>query len=139
MSSDAILPETWLTERRFAQLTDRAWRAWTGLLMFSAAQGTDGRVRREELQFISRHAADEDVLHELVNAELITVTDTDVQARNWPALGQVPASHVERAREQARTRQRRHRARKQVPVTRDTTITTTTNQQRHTPREGEAR
>ncbi len=127
--TDARLPGRWLGMMRMDSLTDREWRVFTGALMWSAENGTDGRIPRRYARTLHPDGEQLDALAGLVTAGLMTATGDGWELIGWgesatgqSGLGQSLAEHVERNKANARERQRRHRASSKAPaVTRDVT------------------
>lgn len=118
--TDARLPDSWLLAPRMERLSDRAWRTWTNALMFCNGQGTDGLVVRTSFRFLYPEGVGTDVLDELLEAELIEITDDGgLQVLNWVGIGQSLASTVDQRRESNRKRQQAYRERQTGTVTND--------------------
>jgi hypothetical protein len=121
--TNANLPGHWLTNPKIDTLSDRAWRTFTGSLMYSAEQGTDGRLPRVAHRFLHPNGFDPTIAAELVSAHLWTYDSTadEYAVADW-SKSQSTAKQVEEFREGARERQRKARATKAASksdVTRD--------------------
>ncbi|HEX8095073.1 hypothetical protein [Jatrophihabitans sp.] len=108
---DARLPEHWLYEPRTDLLSDRAWRTFTGSLMWSNSQGTDGRLPATSLRFLYPHGVDEATAAELITAgKWERLSDGGYRVLHW-AKSQSLAADVERQRERNRANQQAKRDR----------------------------
>lgn len=123
MSTDARLPSHWLTDPDVDLLTDRAWRTFTGALMWSNGAGTDGRIPPNALRFLHPLGVDDPTAAELVTGGYWrSVEGGGYQVTEWTRT-QSLAAEVERLRENNRLRkqQQRQREREAALVTRDAT------------------
>lgn len=109
--TDARLPEHWLTDPRMDRLSDRAWRTFTGSLMWSASQGTDGWIPRTSMRWVHPEGVDEQTRGELVGAGLWVVGADGVSIQDWER-SQSLAADVERQRERNRAKNKALRDRK---------------------------
>jgi hypothetical protein len=119
--TDSRLPEHWLNLPQYDELSDRAWRAYCGSLMWSNSAGTDGKLTERALRLI--HPAgtiDSEVVRELVDGGWWTEQDNKYAVANW-SKSQVLAADVEHQRERNRRNQAAARARVRGAVTRDIT------------------
>jgi hypothetical protein len=108
---DARLPDHWLYEPRTDLLSDRAWRTFTGSLMWSNSQGTDGRLPATSLRFLYPHGVDEATAAELITAgKWERLSDGGYRVLHW-AKSQSLAVDVERQRERNRSNQQAKRDR----------------------------
>lgn len=124
--TDSRLPGRWLTDPVMDNLSDPAWRAFTGSLMWSNEAGTDGDVPARQMRLIHPQGSPpKRVVDELVAAGLWERTSSGVQVLDWQGNGQELASVVEEKRRVNRERQRkRRRIQKEASptaVTRDVT------------------
>lgn len=111
--TDARLPGRWLLDPRMDALSDRAWRIWTNVLMYSNEQGTDGLVARSAFRFLHADGVSAEILDELVAVDLIDIVDGgSMQVRNWVGIGQETAERVEQRREANREKSRSYRDRR---------------------------
>lgn len=125
--TDARLPDAWLGNPRFDLLSDEAWRVFTGALMWSARNGTDGWIPERYLRALhpdgEKRAAFAEICEAGVWRKEARADGAGYQLIGWAdGLGQSTAEQVERYREKARLRQRRKRAKdraEEAPVTRD--------------------
>lgn len=121
MSTDARLPSHWLTDPDVDLLTDRAWRTFTGALMWSNGAGTDGRIPPNALRFLHPLGVDGPTAAELVRGGYWTsVEEGGYQVSHW-TRSQSLAADVERLRENNRNRKQQQRQREAASVTRDVT------------------
>lgn len=81
--TDAHLPGRWLTDPRMDALSDRAWRTFTGSLMWSNEQGTDGEIPQRALRLLHPEGVDGPTAAELVAAVLWKPLDTGFQVLGW--------------------------------------------------------
>lgn len=122
--TDARLPGRWLTDPTMDALSDRAWRTFTGGLMWSNEAGTDGLIPARALRFLHPRGVDGATASELVNAGLWEQGDDSFTVPHWKKRGQELASVVEQRREDNRLRQAAWRDKekaKRKAVTRDVT------------------
>lgn len=108
--TDARLPGPWLTNPTMDGLSDRAWRTFTGSLMWSNEAGTDGRITTRSLRFLHPEGTDDVTRDELVRAELWALTADGIEVCNWTVMGQELAATVAERREAARVRAANYRA-----------------------------
>jgi len=106
--TDTRLPDRWLTDPVMDGLSDRAWRTFTGALMFSNGAGTDGAIVRRSLRLLHPDGVDLATTDELVAVGLWERTSDGVQVQQWSKTQSLAAA-VERQREQNRQKVRRHR------------------------------
>lgn len=108
--TDSRLPGRWLTDIRFEQLSDRAWRTFCGSLMWSNEQGTDGRVPDAAMKYLHPQGVDAETRKELQAAALWRPDKGGIHVPDWVSkMGQESASTVEAKREGNRIRQQRKR------------------------------
>lgn len=108
--TDARLPSGWLGSIRFDSLSDCAWRVFTGALMWSVEQGTDGLIPTRYLRTLHPDGEQPGAYAELVAAHLWIACPTGFQLLDWSGdLGQSSAQEIATYKENARNRQRRWR------------------------------
>lgn len=108
--TDARLRSSWLGLMLFDDLSDAAWRVFTGGLMWSAEQGTDGFIPRRYVRTLHPDGENPEAVAEIAAAGLWEVTDAGVQFADWDGeLGQSTAAQVEEYRRKGRERARRFR------------------------------
>lgn len=114
--TDARLPGRWLTDPDLEALSDRAWRIHTGALMWSAEQGTDGRILRRTMRLLHPEGGTAEDARPLIDAGLWEAQGEDFQILNWSPT-QTLAATIERARDNNRRNQAnwRERQRNQSP------------------------
>lgn len=114
---DSRLRGEWLGSPRFDDMSDTAWRVFTGALMWSNQQGTDGLVPARYLPRLHPDGSQSDAVSELVHAGLAELTtDGALQLLSWSDdLGQSPAEKVAEYRTKARDRMRRNRQKPPEP------------------------
>lgn len=127
--TDSRLPGPWLMNPIMDGLSDRAWRTFTGSLMWSNEAGTDGRIPTRSLRLLHPEGTDDVTRDELVCAGLWARNPDGVEVCNWTLMGQELAAAVAERKEAARVRAARFRARtanggsngraRAVPVMRD--------------------
>lgn len=114
--ADARLRSEWLTKINFMELSDAAWRVFTGALMWAVGNGTDGEIPKRYLRWV--HPSGEiqpQAVDEITRAGLWTETPATYQFVGWDTtLGQSTAQQIEKYREDARIRQQRRRQRKKT-------------------------
>lgn len=103
--TDARLPGRWLTDPDLEALSDRAWRIHTAALMWSAEQGTDGRIFRRTMRLLHPEGASAEDAQPLIDAGLWEAEGEDFQILKWERTQTLAA-----AVEQTRERNRRHQA-----------------------------
>lgn len=108
--TDARVPDRWLTDPEFDQLSDRAFRTFIGGLQWSNGQGTDGRLPASSLRFLHPLGVDDTTAAELITAEHWTRTDDGYQVAHWTDT-QSLAADVNKAREDNKRRQAEWRKR----------------------------
>ena len=111
--TDARLPDKWLTDLSYLELSDQAWRLFTSALMWCNQQGTDGRVPNSALQILRPAEVLVMATDELVEKGHWTESDSGYEfAKNWDQeLGQSTKAEVQSRRDSNRERQRRLRER----------------------------
>lgn len=121
--TDARLPGYWLNEMRFQDLTDKQWRVFTNLLMWSVEQGTDGHVPARYVNTVHLDGVKDEDLDALVTCGVLERVSDGVQMLRWDdanGLRQSLAATVEAYRARKRDNQRASRAaRKARSVTGD--------------------
>lgn len=80
--TDAQLSGPWLTNPTMDGLSARAWRTFTGSLMWSNEAGTDGRITTRSLRFLHPEGTDDVTRDELVGAELWALTADGIEVCN---------------------------------------------------------
>jgi hypothetical protein len=100
-------------------LSDRAWRTFTGSLMWSNEAGTDGAVPSRSLRFLHPDGVDEQTTSELVAAGLWQRSDDGVAVVGWTGLGQELAANVASKRDANRVRQQQWREKQKAAAARD--------------------
>lgn len=136
--TDSRLPGRWLIDPVMDGLSDRAWRTFTGSLMWSNEAGTDGRLPKRAMRLLHPEGVDSATLRELVEAHLWEPSGADVQIPDWDRrMGQALAATVERQRDLNRDRQAKHRAKQRLPsrITNDITRDSTGDLMRESPGE----
>lgn len=93
-------------------LSDVAWRVFTGGLMWSVENGTDGFIPERYTRWLHPDGPQESAFAELVKAGVWKRTSAGYQFVDWEGdLGQSTAQEVEAYREKNRIKAQRHRAR----------------------------
>ncbi|WP_157078833.1 hypothetical protein [Herbiconiux solani] len=115
--TDARLPGRWLTDPRMDGLSDRAWRTFTGSLMWSNEAGTDGKIPPRAMRFLHPEGVDSATTAELIKAGLWAPDEGTVFVPNWELMGQELAEVVNARRAGNRTRKRNERERRKTKVT----------------------
>lgn len=122
---DTRLPDKWLHNPRFDDLSSDAWRLFTLAMMWSNQQGTDGRVPVRYLSMLHPDLDADVLLPELEAAGIWDLEDVSVTIRSWGAeMGQSTAQEVAARRESNRIRQQEYRARQAASGARDTSDVT---------------
>lgn len=107
---DARLRDEWLGKVKFDLLPDAAWRVFTGALMWSAKNGTDGDIPSRYLRVLHPDGEKPDAFEQLIAAAVWSRTPSGFYMADWSgALGQSPAAVVETQKENARVRQAAYR------------------------------
>lgn len=108
--TDARLRSEWHGSLRFDDLSDVAWRVFTGALMWSNEHGTDGFIPTRYVSRLHPDGHQPNAVQELVSREFWEPTETGYQLLGWVGvLGQSTAETVEGYRAMARNRMRNHR------------------------------
>lgn len=127
--TDARLKGVWLNTPKFDELSDAAWRVFTGALMWSAQQGTDGLVPERYARLLHPHGDQPDAFDDIERAGLWVHVESGYQMVGWETdLGQSSAEQVDKYKKDAAARQSKYRESKAVKsvsetgdVTRDIT------------------
>ena len=108
---DTRLPDRWLTDPRYLELSDTAWRCFTSSLMWCNTHLTDGLIPSSALRVIG-YSNEPEVIQELVSKGLWKAVEGGFQyAGDWEAdFGQSTAAYVTERREKARLRQAKRRS-----------------------------
>lgn len=116
--TDARLKSEWLNAMRFDALTDAAWRVFTGALMWSVDNGTDGAIPTRYLRMLHPDGAKPEAFAEIEKAGLWVATKDGFQLDDWDgALGQSTAAQVAAYKENAMKRARAYRERERAKLT----------------------
>lgn len=110
--TDARLPSRWRDDPTLDQLSDRAWRTFTGSLMWCNEQGTDGDIPLTSLRLFHPEGFSESAADELVRAGMWVDEIADgggYRVADW-SLTQSLAADVDRQRRVNRERQAAWRA-----------------------------
>lgn len=109
--TDARLPDRWLTDVKYLDLSDSAWRLFTSALMWSNQQGTDGDIPRVALNIFRTEEQVSSAVAELVQKSHWEETASGFRfSQQWEReLGQSTMAEVESRKEANRQRQRRLR------------------------------
>jgi hypothetical protein len=122
--TDARLRGEWVSSMKFDALSDKAWRMFTGALMWSAENGTDGFIPDRYSKRLHPDGSDIHAEKELMDAGLWSKTrDADgnkgLQLDDWDgALGQSLALQVETYKANARGRSKRYREKERAKLAR---------------------
>jgi hypothetical protein len=111
---------------RFDDLSDTAWRVFTGALMWCNRHGTDGALPTRYLKTLHPDGVQPAANEELEHHQLWSRTETGYKLAEWGGkLGQSTADEVEAYKASNRERQRkfrdRERAKKAAHLPRDVT------------------
>ncbi|WP_142206757.1 hypothetical protein [Subtercola boreus] len=108
--ADARLNSQWLNHPRFDDLSDAAWRVFTGALMWSNGRGTDGHVPTRYVRLLHPDGPQADACKEIEEAGLWETAVDGYVLFGWAGdLGQSTAAQVEQTKENNRQRQQRFR------------------------------
>lgn len=110
--TDSRLPGPWLTDPVMDGLSDRAWRTFTGALMWSNQAGTDGALPKRAMRFLHPEGIDPAAVKELMTAGLLEADGDGYRVPNWIENGQELASVINWRKDQARKRQQDWRNKK---------------------------
>ncbi|MCK9928783.1 hypothetical protein MXD62_16635 [Frankia sp. Mgl5] len=110
---DARLPGPWLHRPEYWELSDHAWRVFTHGLMWSADNGTDGRIPPAFLTMLHRAGVPEEVADELVGrGHWERTADGGFQVIDWSGRkGQSTDAEVQGYLARKRANQAAYRAR----------------------------
>ena len=115
--TDARLRGEWLGKMAFDDLSDTAWRVFTGALMWCAEQGTDGEIPSRYLKSLHPDGEKTAANSELLTAGIWKKTPHGFKLIDWDgALGQNTAAQVEVYKENGRKRQRAYRERERLKL-----------------------
>ncbi|TQO20323.1 hypothetical protein FB472_1954 [Rhodoglobus vestalii] len=93
--ADARIKGEWLNAMRFDALSDESWRVFTGALMWSAENGTDGVIPKRYLRMLHPDGEQPAAFNEMEVAGLWAATNDGYHLDDWDgALGQSTASQV---------------------------------------------
>lgn len=112
--TDARLPGHWLNEMRFMDLSDKEWRVFTNLLMWSNEQGTDGLVPTRYVNTVHPDGVADAEIEALIGCQVLEKTDDGVRLLRWDdphGLRQSLAATVNGYRERKRKNQADYRER----------------------------
>lgn len=113
--TDSRLPGHWLTDMRYADLTDRAWRVLCGALMWSNEQGTDGIIPTRYLRNLHPDGDVDAAIAELEAAGILIRTDDGITLPGWSdprGLRQSTSAQVEQYRSRKAANQSAYRQRR---------------------------
>jgi len=117
--TDARLRGEWLNSLQFDGLSDTAWRVFTGALMWSAENGTDGLIPKRYLKMLHPDGEQPAAFEEIVRAKLWTARGDGFQCTDWDgSLGQSSAEQVETYKANARKRSKDYRERERKKLAR---------------------
>ena len=109
--ADARMQSHWLNNPDFDDLSDAAWRVFTGALMWSNGRGTDGLIPTRYLRLLHPEGTQEGAARELADAGLWEATNDGYQLTEWvKVLGQSTAETVEWNKAKNRERVAKSRA-----------------------------
>jgi hypothetical protein len=120
--TDARLPCHWLHDPTLENLSDRAWRTYTGSLMWCAEHGTDGRIPMRSLRLLHPDGVDRDTAAALVTAGLWKHVHDGYEIPDWDAH-QSLAVDVEWQRQRNRRKVADYRARERAKAARPEGVT----------------
>lgn len=107
---DARLRAAWLGMMKFDDLSDTAWRVFTGALMWCVENGTDGLVPSRYLKYLHPDGEQPAAFDDLIAAAIWESTPAGYQLLGWATdLGQSTAEQIEKYRDEARERMRKRR------------------------------
>lgn len=110
--ADARIKGEWLNSMRFDSLTDTTWRVFTGALMWSAENGTDGFIPTRYLRMLHPDGEQPAAFTQMEAAGLCQKTPTGYQFDDWDGgLGQSTSAQIEAYKANARKRARDYRER----------------------------
>lgn len=114
--TDTRLPDKWLTDVRYLDLSDGAWRLFTSALMWCNQQGTDGIVPQSALGILRPGGDLGSAVEELVEKQHWEKLSSGFRFKQqWDKqLGQSTSAEVNSKREANRERQRRMRERNEA-------------------------
>jgi hypothetical protein len=121
--TDARLPGHWLHDPTLDGLSDRAWRTYTGSLMWSAEHGTDGYLPPRAMRLLHPDGVDAATKAELTAAGRWEVAPADAyRVTGWPKH-QSLAADVEWQRERNRRKVADYRTRERAKADKTTPVT----------------
>ena len=117
--TDARLRGEWLNSLRYDDLSDAAWRVFTGALMWSAENGTNGLVPDRYMKMLHPDGTKPEASLELLNGGFWSKSAAGYQLTDWDGqLGQSSAEQVETYKANARNRQRSYREKERLKMAR---------------------
>lgn len=120
--TDARLRAEWLGRMKFDALSDTAWRVFTGALMWSVENGTDGKIPSRYLRYLHPDGEQPAAYDEILEAGIWEESFDGYRLLEWDGeLGQSTAAQMETYKENARIRQRRHREQERKRLSSKTT------------------
>lgn len=116
--TDARLPERWLVDRRFNRLTDKDYRSFMQLLVWTVSNRTDGYVESDDLAAVPHY--DPASTHRLIVAGLLEDADDDRfyivdYPKHQSTRAQLEAGDANRLKEAERKRNQRARGNRDKP------------------------
>ena len=110
--TDARLRGEWVNAIKFDGLSDVAWRAFTGALMWSAENGTDGHIPQRYLKRLHPDGERPAAFDELVSNGIWERSADGFMLTDWDgAMGQSTALQVDTYKANGRKRQHEYRER----------------------------
>ena len=117
--ADSRLLAHWHSNPEFDDLSDTAWRVFTGALMWSNGRGTDGHVPARYVRTLHPDGPQPAACDELEAADLWRPNGDGYQLLGWvELLGQSTAEQVEHNKEVNRQKQARYRAEQKKKLSR---------------------
>jgi hypothetical protein len=117
--ADSRLLAHWHSNPDFDDLSDTAWRVFTGALMWSNGRGTDGHVPTRYVRSLHPDGPQPEACDELESAHLWKRSSDGYQLLGWvESLGQSTAEQVEHNKEVNRQKQARYRAEQKKKLSR---------------------
>jgi hypothetical protein len=110
--ADARLRGEWLGSLRHDNLSDTAWRVFTGALMWSNENGTDGLIPKRYLKYLHPEGEQSDAINAIEAAGMWVRQGNDYQLLDWDGeLGQSTALEVQTYKANGRKRSKAYRER----------------------------
>jgi hypothetical protein len=107
--SDSRLPDSWLGNPRFDEMSDETWRVWCGGLMWSNRHGTDGLIPKRYLKVLHPDGEKRGAASWLSSKGFWLESGENYAFTEWVKFGQETAAVIAQNKESNRLRQQKYR------------------------------